>query len=171
MRSAISLEADGGGKFRRVTSDTPRSVPPMPRGAAPTAIIWRGLTGRCGRCGSRGIFASWFRLRERCPRCGYRFEREEGAFTGVWLVNYAFGLLPFLALITWLILTLAAGDDVAVLPLVLAAAALALVMPVVTYPLAKSTWAALDLAMRPLDPVEEAEAALHATDEGEDQPR
>jgi hypothetical protein len=89
----------------------------------------------------------------------------------VWLVNYAFGLLPFLALITWLILTLAAGDDVAVLPLVLAAAALALVMPVVTYPLAKSTWAALDLAMRPLDPVEEAEAALHATDEGEDQPR
>jgi hypothetical protein len=29
------------------------------------------------------------------------------------------------------------------------------------YPYAKSTWAAIDLAARPLDPVEEAEAAQH----------
>jgi len=31
----------------------------------------------------------------------------------------------------------------------------------ITYPFAKTTWAAIDLATRPLDPVEEAEAALH----------
>ena len=45
-------------------------------------MLARGFTKRCGRCGSRGIFQSYFKLRERCPRCGYRFQREAGAFTG-----------------------------------------------------------------------------------------
>ena len=32
----------------------------------------------------------WARPRVRCPNCGLRFEREEGFFTGVYLVNYSF---------------------------------------------------------------------------------
>ena len=35
------------------------------------------------------------------------------------------------------------------------------VLPVITYPFAKTTWTAIDLAARPLEPVEEADAAVH----------
>lgn len=44
-------------------------------------------------------------------------------------------------------------------------AVIVIVLPIVLYPVAKSLWAAIDLAMRPLEPVEEAEAALHAAPE------
>jgi hypothetical protein len=37
----------------------------------------------------------------------------------------------------------------------------ALLLPVLTYPFAKTVWIAIDLATRPLDPVEEADATLH----------
>jgi uncharacterized protein (DUF983 family) len=136
----------------------------MAVGGRPTTIVARGIRRRCGRCGGRGIFRSYFELRERCPTCGYRFERDEAFFTGVWLLNYGVALVPLLGLLVLLIVWLAAGKDVPI-PLFLGVAvAVAVVMPIVAYPIAKSTWAAIDLAMRPLEPVEEAEAALHAAD-------
>jgi hypothetical protein len=45
--------------------------------------------------------------------------------------------------------------------------ALAVVVPVVAYPFAASTWAALDLVMRPLEPDEEADAATWSAAEGD----
>src|SRR6185295_6555829 len=54
-----------------------------------STLLWRAARRRCPRCGGKGIFSAWLKLRERCPTCGYRFEREEGFFTGVYLVNYA----------------------------------------------------------------------------------
>lgn len=126
--------------------------------------VLRGLRRRCGRCGERDIFTSYFKMRERCPRCGYRFSREEGAFTGVMLMNMVltFGLMwaAFIAWIMWRGVT--GDDDLALWPFAASAAALAVVGPALFYPFAASWWAAIDLAMRPLDPVEEAEAALHA---------
>jgi hypothetical protein len=57
------------------------------------------------------------------------------------------------------------GDSTApLLPWLVAAVAIAIIVPIAMYPRAATTWAALDLAMRPLEPVEEAEAALHARD-------
>ena len=41
----------------------------------------------------------YFQLHERCPRCGYKFEREEGFFTGVYLVNYAVTALLLVVMI------------------------------------------------------------------------
>ena len=124
------------------------------------SIVVRGLRRRCGRCGERRIFRSYFRLRERCPQCGYRFVREEGAFTGVMLINMVitFGLMwaALVGYVFWRGIT--GDDDLALWPFAAAAAVLAVVGPAIFYPWAASTWAAIDLAMRPLDPVEEAEA-------------
>jgi uncharacterized protein (DUF983 family) len=124
-------------------------------------IVWRGFRLRCGRCGGRGIFRSYFELRERCPRCGYRLERDEAAFTGVWLLNYTFTILPLLALLGYMVYLLASDRPVSVGWFVVAAAVIVTVLPIVLYPVAKSLWASIDLAMRPLEPVEEAEAAVH----------
>jgi uncharacterized protein (DUF983 family) len=126
---------------------------------------------RCPRCGGKGIFASWLKLRERCPTCGYRFEREEGFFTGVYLVNYALtAIVIVFELFVYVIYANAQDGEVSVGPALPIGIVTALVLPLVTYPFAKATWAAIDLAMRPLEPVEEAEAALHARREASGEP-
>ena len=126
-------------------------------------IVVRGVRRRCGRCGARGIFATYFTLRERCPRCGYRFVREEGAFTGVMLMNMvATFTLMIAALLTWVFWRGVTGESVALWPFAVACLTFAVLGPAIFYPWAASTWAAMDLAMRPLDPVEQAEAATFA---------
>ncbi|MGH9118531.1 MAG: DUF983 domain-containing protein [Acidimicrobiales bacterium] len=137
------------------------SVVRVPISVRPRTLVWRGLRRRCGRCGATGIFRSYFELRDRCPRCGYRLERDEASFAGVWLLNYSFTILPLLGLMTYMVYLLANGRDVSVWWFVAAAAVIVVVLPIVLYPVAKSLWAAVDLAMRPLEPVEEAEAALY----------
>jgi uncharacterized protein (DUF983 family) len=125
-------------------------------------IVWRGVRRRCGRCGAKRIFRSYFQLHERCPRCGYKFEREEGFFTGVYLVNYtvtAFVLI--IEIFAFLLVAVANEGDVSLVPWLVGGAAIAIFCPLLLYPYAKSTWAAIDFAARPLDPVEEAEAAQH----------
>jgi uncharacterized protein (DUF983 family) len=131
-------------------------------------MVWRGLRRRCARCGAKGIFRSYFELRDRCPGCGYRFERDEAAFTGVWLLNYSFTIVPLLALVAYMVLLLANGREANVWVFLAAAAVIVIVLPILLYPVAKSLWASIDLAMRPLEPVEEAEAALHAEPEADD---
>jgi uncharacterized protein (DUF983 family) len=131
-------------------------------GAPVRTVVWRGLRRRCGRCGSKRIFRSYFQLHERCPRCGYKFEREEGFFTGVYLVNYSVtALLLVVEIVAFMLVALANNGDVSLVPWLVGGAAIAIFCPLLLYPYAKSTWAAIDLAARPLDPVEEAEAAQH----------
>jgi uncharacterized protein (DUF983 family) len=127
-------------------------------------MVWRGLRRRCARCGARGIFRSYFELRERCPRCGYRFERDEAAFTGVWLLNYSFTILPLLTLLAYMVYVLSEGRTINIWAFAGVAAVIVIALPIMLYPVARSLWASIDLAMRPLEPVEEAEAALHAAD-------
>jgi uncharacterized protein (DUF983 family) len=135
----------------------------MPHSVPAHVVVLRGLRRRCGRCGARGIFRGYFRLREHCPRCGYRFAREEGFFTGVYLVNFAVteGLL-FVALMAFVVVRGVAGINVPLLPLIGVGVAAAVLAPILFYPFAASTWAAIDLALRPLEPVEEADALLRA---------
>ncbi len=127
------------------------------------ATVWRGLRLRCGRCGGRGVLDGWFTLRERCPTCGYRFKREEGFFTGVILINFSVTIAVLWLVIMGYVLWLAAMDgDGALIAMLVVCAAIAIGIPVLFYPAAATTWAALDLAMRPLEPEEEAEAATWA---------
>jgi len=100
-----------------------------------------------------------FRLKERCPTCGYRFKREEGFFTGVFLVNFGVTLAVLWLVIMGYVLWRATSDAGGGLgPMLVACATIAVVGPIAFYPFATTTWAAMDLAMRPLEPEEEAEA-------------
>ena len=89
--------------------------------------------------------------------------REEGAFTGVMLMNFVVTLtLMMVSLAAWVFWRGITGrSDLAFWPFAGAAALFAVLGPIVFYPFAASTWAAMDLAMRALDPDEIADAEEH----------
>lgn len=135
----------------------------MEERVGPLATVWRGARRRCGRCGGRRLLDGWFRLKERCPTCGYRFKREEGFFTGVFLVNFGVTIALMWVVIMGYVLWRAGTDaDSGLTPILVVAVGIAVGVPAVFYPFAATTWAALDLVLRPLEPDEEAEAATHA---------
>jgi uncharacterized protein (DUF983 family) len=120
------------------------------------ALGW-GLAGACGRCGGRGLFSSYFTMRERCPTCGYRFEREEGYWLGAMVVaigvtEAVFGIfLVGALLLTW--------PDVPWTALLIGGLALNATLPFLLYPWTKTVWVGLHLAFVPPEPAEEADAA------------
>jgi uncharacterized protein (DUF983 family) len=125
-----------GGKLPVVARATPKF----------SAVLIRGLTRRCPWCGQGKLFRRWFTLPERCPRCGLRFEGEEGAFLGSLAINFGVTSLSFIfVLVTWIALTL---PDPPVVLITVASAAIAVTLPLVIYPFAKTTWAAIDILMR-----------------------
>ena len=126
----------------------------------PVRTVGRGLRRRCGRCGARGLFDGWFRLKDRCPTCGYAFRREEGFSTGVFLVNFAVteGLM-FLVLMAYILLRAASDTGGPLWPVLAGCLGFAVLGPIIYYPYASTTWAAIDLVLRPLEPEEEADAA------------
>ena len=126
------------------------------------AGLRRGLTRRCARCGEGHLFDGWFHMKERCPRCGYRFSREADSFTGTYRVNFAVTeALMFAVLMVYVLWRGVTGSHAPLWPFLTGCVAFAIVAPIVFYPFAASTWAAMDLLMRPLDPDEEADAAQH----------
>ena len=141
-----------GGEPERTPSPAPGWVPeprterPSPakrqREPGATKVFLRGATKRCPRCGGRGLFSSWFTIRERCPRCGLRLEREEGGFLGAITLNYVATAVAWVALLViWLIVDL---PDLHVAALTIASIALAVLVPLVFWPFSKTIWAAVD---------------------------
>lgn len=117
--------------------------------ASPLVILLRGVFRRCPRCGQGRLFRSWWRVPKSCPRCGLVIERDENSFLGSLTINYAVTGIAFIALlVVWLVVDL---PDVQVVPLVLASVFVCMFVPLVVFPFAKTTWAALDLLTRPPD--------------------
>ena len=111
-----------------------------------TRALARGVTRRCPRCGQRKLFRRWLSLTPVCPCCGLVFEREEGAFLGSLAINYGVTAIVAIAyLIVMLALTL---PDPPVFALTAGAVGIAIVVPLLIYPFAKTTWAAIDLLLR-----------------------
>lgn len=115
-------------------------------------LLWRGLTRACAVCGRRRLTRRWVSLRDECPRCGFQFERKPGHFVGaVGMSTIAtFGLL----LIALLVGIAVSWPDVAAGPLLVTMLPIAVLVPVVIHPTAKTLWVAIDLAMKPLEPGE-----------------
>lgn len=121
-----------------------------PAPLTPSRLVRRGVTRRCPLCGTRGIFSSWFTLRDRCPTCNFPTTRVDDQWIGALGMNtiVSFGVL---------LGTIAAGfavtyPDPPVALLLALAVGVAIVVPVAFFPISKSLWAAIDLAMRPPDP-------------------
>jgi uncharacterized protein (DUF983 family) len=110
-------------------------------------LLWRGLTRRCPNCGQGGLFRRWFTMAERCPRCDLVFDREPGWILGAMTINTAWTFAAILAtmvggfVLTW--------PDVPANAVSVAAAAAAIITPLVGYPFSKTVWVAIDLAMVP----------------------
>lgn len=116
-------------------------------------LLGRALRLRCPHCGGKGIFASFFKLREHCPSCGLRLERGEGDyFVGAYLFNLiAVELILFFCVCGFVYVT---WPDPPWDLITGVTAVLMLSGCVVCYPFSKTTWLAVDIAIRPLSPEE-----------------
>ena len=113
-------------------------------------LLGRGLARRCPVCGGGGLFRRWFTIVDNCPRCGLRLERIEGHWIGALGMNVvvSFGAV-LLAVVAAFAATYPEGSATAA---VAAIVAVAVVVPLAFYPVSKTLWCAIDLAMRPLEP-------------------
>jgi uncharacterized protein (DUF983 family) len=114
-------------------------------------MLWRGARRRCPWCAGPGaFFTGWFTMDDRCRTCGLDRDRGyEGFELGAIAVNIT---VVFGALIAAAGIAIAVTiPDIPVLPLVLALGAVAVVLPIVLYPISFTLWQAIDLATRPPD--------------------
>src|SRR4051812_50180641 len=107
--------------------------------ARPTlgTLVTRALLLRCPRCGGRGIWRSWFRMKHACPTCGQVFERGESHdfFIGAYLINLV--VAESTAIVVAAVMWVGVGLRGAVNGLWGAAVVVAVVMPVVFFPLSR----------------------------------
>jgi uncharacterized protein (DUF983 family) len=121
-----------------------------PRPLTPSRVVLRGLTRRCPLCGSGTIFQGWFRQAERCPRCNYPTTRVSDQWIGSLGINT-------IASFTLLVAVIGIGftvtyPDPPVGTLLAVAVGVAALFPVIFFPISKSLWSAIDMAMRPPEP-------------------
>ena len=121
---------------------------------APTngQLVRRALRRRCPYCGSKGYLQSWFTLAERCPTCGLATERVVGHWIGAVGMNtiVTFGTL-LVVMVVGFVLTY---PDIAVVPVLVAAVATAVFVPLLAWPYSQTLWTAVDIMMRPVTPEE-----------------
>ena len=142
-----ALEAHGSGRLQ------------APRNSLIT-LLGRALLLRCPNCGGHHIFASVLVLKTHCPGCGLRLERGEGDyFVGAYLFNLiAVELILFFSVCAFVYVTWPNPPwDL----ITYVTALLMLAGCVVCYPFSKTTWLAVDLAIRPISP---EEIEWHRTD-------
>jgi len=118
-------------------------------------MLLRGMRRRCPRCGAGGLFRGYFEMKKNCPRCQCRFEArpEDGLFLGAFTINLGVttGIL-LLGLYAYIVsLAVTGGEGGPLWPMVAAAAVVAVVLPIVFYPFAKTIWAAIDLALHSIE--------------------
>jgi uncharacterized protein (DUF983 family) len=108
----------------------------------PATIFWRGITRRCPRCGSGGLFRRYFTMVDDCPRCGLHFEREAGYWVGALAVNIAFVFAVFT--VAFALILVFTVPDVPVGPTLAVLVPVMVVGPVLFYPWSKTIWMAVD---------------------------
>lgn len=130
-------------------------------------MLRRGARRRCPRCGGGHLFRTWWAIRDRCPHCGLLFAREPGYFTGVYLLNLSAVLAVLFVVVMAFAVWLSEHPGASLVPPMAVGGMLAVGLPIVFYPFARTLWSALDLAMTPMELDEILDAAV-ATDEGDD---
>ncbi len=118
---------------------------PRASGARFVTGLWRAIRKRCPCCGGASVFRSWFTLEDRCPSCRTLYAYEDGYFLGAYVINLVVTELLTVAVVIWLI----AGTDLEVLPMQLIGISLAVLLPLLFYPIALFIWVAIDNTFRP----------------------
>lgn len=116
---------------------------------AVSTLLGRAVRLHCPHCGGGGLFAGFLTMKRQCPSCGLRLERGEADyFVGAYLLNLlAVELILFLSVCGFVYVTWPNPPwDL----ITYVTATLMLAGCFVCYPFAKTTWLAVDLAIRPL---------------------
>jgi uncharacterized protein (DUF983 family) len=115
-------------------------------------MTMRALLLRCPRCGGRGIWRSYFRMRPTCPTCGLMLDRGESE--DYWLGAYMFNLVAaeLVAIAISVSVIVVSWPDVPWNAVWFGSIALAALMPVLFFPFARNLWLAWDLYFRPREP-------------------
>ena len=116
-------------------------------------MLGRAMRRHCPRCGAKGIFSSWFKMKERCPRCDLQFEGppEEGFFLGTFTINLTLTLGVLLIAMFVYIGAMAVGDPPSLAAYVIVSSAACVIIPILFHPLARTIWVAFELAMHNMD--------------------
>ncbi len=106
--------------------------------------VGRALQLHCPRCGSGGILAGWFALKEYCPACGLPLRRapEDDEWFGGYFMNLMTSeLLMIFVVVGYVLIKWPAvpWTTVEVLSIVMV-----IVSPVVSYPFSKALWIAIE---------------------------
>lgn len=115
--------------------------------------LGRGLLGRCPNCGGRDLFRGWVTLRPACPSCGLLLDRgERDFFLGGYTLNF---IAVELVLVLFLVVTVVLlWPDVPWTALGWGAATLMILAPIAFFPISRTLWLAIDLALRPAAPAD-----------------
>jgi len=126
-------------------------------------MLARAVRRRCPLCDAGDLYRRWLEPRGACPRCQLKLDRGEADFfLGGFTLNFIavelliVGFLLGSVLVTWPAVPWDA--------LVWIAAPIVVVAPIVLYPVTRTIWLAIDLAMRPPGPADFPEP-------GSDRPR
>jgi uncharacterized protein (DUF983 family) len=124
------------------------------------AMLWRGMTRRCARCGSGRLFRKWFTMVPDCPRCGLHFEREQGYWTGALAFNMI--LVGGVFAVVFVAMLVATMPDIPVVAMLAVLVPIVVIGPIVAYPFSKTVWVAVDRAfLQRLDVNERPDEQLH----------
>jgi uncharacterized protein (DUF983 family) len=110
----------------------------------------RGFLLRCPNCGRGKLFRKGFTMYEKCPVCGWRFEREEGYWTGAIAVN----LVVTELLIAFIVVPVAiafAFANVSLVLLLIVGLPLPILLPFLFFRHAKSLWMSIDFIVHPAE--------------------
>lgn len=107
----------------------------------------RAMLLRCPRCGSPGILATWFRMKDRCPRCTLALDRGEQP--DFWLGAYAINLVVAESLAAIIALAVLWAEWPESGPAQATGMVLVIALPIVFYPFSRALWLAWDLTFRP----------------------
>lgn len=109
-------------------------------------LLARSLRQRCPVCGRGKIFAGVFKTYEHCPVCTFVYEREPGYYTGAMALN----LIVTELLLAAIAVPVAASQAVSWPVIVIMAATLPILFPLLLYRPTKSLWMGLDHFLHPL---------------------
>jgi uncharacterized protein (DUF983 family) len=111
-------------------------------------MVLRAFTLRCPRCGGRGIWRSWFKMKHACPSGGLVLERGESE--DYWLGAYMFNLVAaeIISVAIAVLLIIVSWPNVPWNVAWAVSIILAVVMPFVFFPFARALWLAFDLMFR-----------------------
>jgi uncharacterized protein (DUF983 family) len=109
-------------------------------------LLLQALSLRCPICGEGRLFIRPFKMHKRCPHCQYKFEREEGYFSGAMALNIIISEF----MVTASVLPLAFTPSIPIVPCVIIGVPLVFILPLLLFHHSRSLWLAMDLFWHPI---------------------